>query len=86
MKETIVIHEAIPLLKQGEILKKVSKPVAYFVYQNEKIWVHTELSRIHISLEDFLDLYEIESFTVHQPKELIEINTEKDKEYYSWWK
>ena len=86
MQDKFKLNDALIYLKQGEIIKTLSSPVLYFRYQMDKILAHSDQSHFHISLNDFMSIYEHETFTLHQTQKEEEINLEKDLEYYQWWK
>lgn len=86
MQETFKIVWAIQLLKQGEIIRTISNQPVYFSYEQEKILAHSELTHFHINLDDFLSIFSLETFILHQTHKEAEINIEKDIEYYQWKK
>lgn len=79
------IDEMLPLLKNHILFFSIGdKRKKYFHYMNKKVLVQDVNSRYKISEEDFIKLYKDATFYVYDPSNQIEIDIEKDKEYYSW--
>lgn len=86
MQEPFKIEDALHFLKQGEIVKTLSLKPIYFIYDQDKILAHSEQAHLHLSLEDFISIYSIEKFRIHQSIKEAEVSIEKDIEYYQWKK
>lgn len=86
MDKLLTQHLILEALKKGEIIKNTAKSPLYFALVQDKIWVRNEHVRLHLSLEEFIELYGQESFMPHAANADIEIDAQKDLEYYQWWK
>ena len=78
------IDEMLPLLKEHIIFFSINdQKKKYFHYMKNNILVIDVNSRYKINEEDFKELFKNSKFMVFDPSN-IEIDIEKDKEYYSW--
>ncbi len=84
MQNKFNINDSIEYLKQGQVLKTISTPLSFFVLIDEKIWVYSEQTRFHMSVENFLILYQFEFFLIHTKKKVEEMSLDNDDEYYRW--
>ena len=81
MNEILDINEALPLLKEGIILK--DKLGAKFIYKKSRIYVYSTNSSYNLSCSDFIELYKDNEFVIEDFCDS-GIDLEKDKEYYSF--
>lgn len=87
MKKLDSIDEVLFYLKESEIVFIfMERKRTFFCLKNDKVSVRGENSSYIISLEMFLELYQSYPFYLfEQKKEEIEIDKEKDEEYYRLW-
>lgn len=81
MNDILDINEALPLLKEGIILK--DKVSTRFVCKKKRIYVYSSNSSYNLSFEDFKDLFKDNQFIIEDFSDS-DIDIEKDKEYYSF--
>ena len=86
MNEKIfTIEEMLPLLKEHILFFSFNEGrKKYFHYMKKNILVQDGNSRYKINEKDFKELFKDAKFLIFDPKDNIEIDLEKDKEYYSW--
>lgn len=72
---------ALEYLKQGLVLCQQSRPVL-FRQQKNKVRVISLSYTCLIEPDDFLELYERESFVFYEPQETLD--EARDEEYYAW--
>ncbi|MBQ1878368.1 MAG: hypothetical protein II161_06095 [Erysipelotrichaceae bacterium] len=68
-------------LKDREILMTASRQAVWF--DNGQITINSPKARYHLSLDDFIALYEKETFYLYKRQEE-SIDPLKDEEYYRW--
>lgn len=79
------IEEMLPLLKNHILFFCIGdKRKKYFHYMKKAILVQDGNSRYKLSEEDFISLYKDANFYIYDNSNQVEIDVEKDKEYYSW--
>jgi len=79
------IKEAIKLLKEGYILVSyISKKKTYFVLKEKKILVKNDNTLYYLTEEDFSSLFFNQVFAIKEEENDTDIDSEKDKEYYSY--
>lgn len=84
-EQSFKIEEMLPYLKNHILFFCVSDgKKKYFHYIKESIMVQDINSRYKLTENDFLQLYKDATFYIYETKDEIEIDIEKDKEYYSW--
>lgn len=81
------IEEAIACLYEQAIVMSVQKGhKVYYQIRNEKVLIQSESARYVLSLEDFRQIFLTEVFyLVEKQIEQLEIQKEKDDEYYGWY-
>ena len=78
------LEEMLPLLKNHIIFFSISEGrKKYFHYYNKLILVLDGKSRYKLKIDDFKTLFKDSKFYVYED-DTVEIDIEKDKEYYSW--
>ena len=79
------IDEILPLLKNKIILFTIiDGKKKYIHYYKKLILVQDINSRYKLPFEEFKNLYFDAKFYIYEDNSNIEIDIEKDKEYYSW--
>ena len=68
-------------LKDREILLTADRQA--FWYDKGQITVNSPKARYHLSMDDFIELYQKETFYLYKNQEE-SIDTQKDEEYYRW--
>lgn len=81
MEEILDINEALPLLKEGIILK--DKIGSKFIYKRKRIYVYSTNSSYNLNINDFCELFKDNKFVVEDFDDST-IDPEKDKEYYNF--
>lgn len=76
------INEAISYLKQGDILTENGKN--NFVFKNNRIYNYDEGTRYSLELEDFVKLFNKNTFYLYE--ESAEIDENKDEDYYRYYR
>ena len=76
------INEAISYLKQGDILTENGKN--NFVFKNNRIYNYNEGTRYSLELEDFVKLFNKNTFYLYE--ESAEIDENKDEDYYRYYR
>ena len=76
------INEAISFLKQGDILTENGKN--NFVFKNNRIYNYNEGTRYSLELEDFVKLFNKNTFYLYE--ESAEIDENKDEDYYRYYR
>ncbi len=77
--------EALDLLNEMEILMCINnKGNSFFAKKGDKIFVKSNSFTYRISIDEFKNLYQDESFVIHEIIKKEEVNLEKDDEYYAW--
>ena len=85
MDNQLTILEALVLLKKHMLLvANVQNSKSYFFMKEKYICVLTNNSSFKLKEEDFLDLFKDTKFYIKDDENSIDIDIEKDKEYYSW--
>ena len=81
------IEEAIAHLNEQAIVVSLQKGhKVYYQIRNEKVLIQNESARYVLSIEDFRQMFQTEVFYLVDKKiEQIEIQKEKDDEYYGWY-
>lgn len=84
-KQTYLINEALDLLKQGIVLSSTIDNIkCYFIKNGNNVLIIQGNSRYKLKKEDFILIHKKSIFVIEDNSLDIEIDTEKDKEYYSW--
>ena len=81
MDNILDINEALPLLKEGIILKDNLN--TKFICKKKRIYVYSSNSSYNLSFDDFSELFKDSKFIVEDFDDST-IDPEKDKEYYSF--
>ena len=81
MDNILDINEALPLLKEGIILKDNLN--TKFICKKKRIYVYSSNSSYNLSFNDFSELFKDSKFIVEDFDDST-IDPEKDKEYYSF--
>ena len=78
------LEEMLPLIKNHIIFFSISEGrKKYFHYYKKLILVIDGNSRYKLKIDDFKTLFKDSKFYVYED-DTVEIDIEKDKEYYSW--
>ncbi len=84
-EEIFKINEMLPLLKTGIPFFGISNnSKKQFYYSKKCIIVIDTFSRYKLSEKDFIKLFSDMNFYILDLSKEVEIDVEKDKEYYSW--
>ncbi len=83
MDKIFAMEEALILLKNGIVLINAEHPNQIFCRAGNMISIYLPNAKIKLSVENFQKLYETSHFQIKSESN-IEIDPEKDKEYYSW--
>lgn len=81
MDNILDINEAVPLLKEGIILKDNLN--TKFICKKKRVYVYASNSSYNLSFDDFSELFKDSKFIVEDFEDST-IDPEKDKEYYSF--
>lgn len=85
MDDKYNIYEALELLKEKYILfANINGIKCYFINKAKLIWIIHGNARYKLNERDFLTLYKDINFYIDAHVNDVEIDIEKDKEYYSW--
>lgn len=85
LENQLLINEALSFLKKHYVLfANVQNIKTYFYYKNNFVRVVSANSSFNLSEDDFFSLYKDSKFYLIEDNNSVEIDVEKDKEYYSW--
>lgn len=73
--------EALVLMKDGYVISETGRD--FFVFRNDRIHHYCDGTHFSLTQDDFLRLYEKNSFRYYQ--ETVEIDQEKDEAYYRYY-
>ena len=74
--------EALVCLKEGEILTTDGKD--RFILKKDRVYCYESGTRFSVPAEDFLQLYQKNSFFIEE--ETVEIDESKDEAYYRYYR
>ena len=76
------INEAIGYLREGDIITGNGKDL--FILKNDKIYRYYEGTHYSMSIKDFMELYNKNTFYLYE--ESVEIDESKDEAYYRYYR
>lgn len=78
------IKEALALLKDKEILYIQKNEAIFFAMPKDKILVKGNDTRYFLTEDEFIELFQKESFLIYENASFESVDHQKDAEYYSW--
>ena len=82
MQKLSDINEALSYLREGDIVTGNGKDL--FVMKNDRIYRYSDGSRFGLSIKDFVELYNKNTFYLYE--ESVEIDESKDEAYYRYYR
>ena len=78
------VFESLNIIKSGgTVFTIIKNEPSFFKYQNNKVFIFNNNSSFYVSIDDFIELYVLNTFYLYKDDNEDTVDVSRDIEYYS---